>query len=99
MDKTLIKGLNVLEALVGSERPRGAAELAAELGLGWAAPSARHPKLVCCSCCWPGTTGWTTPSRRRIPGAGANTCSTATRMTTACRSVLVAWTYTHPFRI
>lgn len=33
MDKTLIKGLTVLEALVGSDRPRGITELAAELGL------------------------------------------------------------------
>ena len=33
MDKTLLKGLTVLEALAGSERPRGVTDLAAELGL------------------------------------------------------------------
>ncbi len=33
MDKTLLKGLTVLEALAGSERPRGITDLAAELGL------------------------------------------------------------------
>lgn len=33
MDKTLLKGLTVLETLAGSERPRGVTDLAAELGL------------------------------------------------------------------
>lgn len=33
MDKTLLKGLTVLEALVRSEHPRGITDLAAELGL------------------------------------------------------------------
>ena len=33
MDSTLLKGLNVLEVLIRSERPRGVSEFAAELGL------------------------------------------------------------------
>ncbi len=33
MDTTLLKGLNVLEALIQSDRPRGVSEFAAELGL------------------------------------------------------------------
>jgi DNA-binding IclR family transcriptional regulator len=33
MDTTLLKGLNVLEALIRSDRPRGISEFAAELGL------------------------------------------------------------------
>lgn len=33
MDTTLLKGLNVLEALIRSERPRGVSEFAMELGL------------------------------------------------------------------
>lgn len=33
MDKTLLKGLTVLEALAGSSRPRGVTELAGQLGL------------------------------------------------------------------
>ncbi len=33
MDKTLLKGLTVLEALAASDRPRGITDLAAELGL------------------------------------------------------------------